>query len=166
MGSKFVEPDPHNQTELTKEQIKFFREKGYLIIRNALSPQVRNQFLNNQLYCNVNLKTLLLGQELDSVRSATTKLIDEAPSKRADPDYWYNDEIPDNWLVPLALVRCSGPHPPHCRYKVQSTETKSLEKPKETQRGVAFRIEYPIDKVSGASFFAKVFSLSSSFLSL
>lgn len=41
----------------------------------------------------------VLFQELESLRNATRRLIDEASTKRGDPDYWFNDEIPETWFV-------------------------------------------------------------------
>jgi ectoine hydroxylase-related dioxygenase (phytanoyl-CoA dioxygenase family) len=66
--------DGLNQTELSPQQIRFFNEKGYLVVRNALSEI-----------------------ELDGLRKDTDQLIQNMELEPNHPDYWYNDDIPKNW---------------------------------------------------------------------
>jgi len=100
--------DVQKQTELTEAQIKYFNDNGFLVLRNALSKE-----------------------ELESLRAETKSMIDNIGH---GPDYWYNDEIPQNW------------YKLHSHKQEKETSDPATKPEGETKRGVPFRIEYPVDK--------------------
>jgi hypothetical protein len=87
-------------------------------------------------------------QELEDLRRETQSLIDGARDKVGDPDYWFNDEIPDKWCAQLlannGIKSCSVYDMLH-RYNVE-TKPGSITEKESVRRGVPFRVEYPIDK--------------------
>lgn len=95
---------------ITDEHARFFHDKGFLVVRN------------------------LVGQgELQRLQEQTRAHIQQ---RNKGPDYWYNDEIPDNWYT---------------NYKDVATDNNSTTQQHQTsgevKKGTPFRIEYPVDKL-------------------
>lgn len=99
--------DVQKQPELTEAQVKFFNDNGFLVLRNSLSKEVRilSIFLINTRQCKTLSKSYFnfwgvcqineyFIQELESLREETKSMIDNIGH---GPDYWFNDEIPENW---------------------------------------------------------------------
>jgi len=100
--------DATKQKELTKEQVAFFHDKGYIVIRNALCQQ-----------------------ELENLRNEVQDLINAMPDDPTNEDYWWNNDIPEEWYKSYKQVKDDISQP------TESSQVK---------RGTPFRIEYPIDK--------------------
>eukprot|EP01126_Amoeba_proteus_P000156 TRINITY_DN10061_c0_g2_i10.p1 TRINITY_DN10061_c0_g2~~TRINITY_DN10061_c0_g2_i10.p1 ORF type:complete len:324 (-),score=54.76 TRINITY_DN10061_c0_g2_i10:256-1131(-) len=62
------------QLSLTPSNMKYFKDNGYLVLRDALCEK-----------------------ELDSLRQDTNHLIGKMREDATNEDYWFNDEIPSNW---------------------------------------------------------------------
>jgi len=80
---KFVDASVENC--LKDGHINFFHTKGYLIIKNALSPI-----------------------ELQNLQNETMDMIDHIDEFKGDPDYWFNDDIPHNWYQSYSPYESDG----------------------------------------------------------
>eukprot|EP01125_Pyxidicula_operculata_P002968 TRINITY_DN1298_c0_g1_i1.p1 TRINITY_DN1298_c0_g1~~TRINITY_DN1298_c0_g1_i1.p1 ORF type:complete len:326 (+),score=40.60 TRINITY_DN1298_c0_g1_i1:362-1339(+) len=69
-----MEANAANQRELSEQQIKYFQDNGFLVIRNAVSPK-----------------------ELELLRSDADLMIKNMDVNPGDEDHWFNDEIPEEW---------------------------------------------------------------------